>query len=64
MVQRLAVQNTLNRLRPAHKAILVLRFWEELSYEEIADVLGISLSATKMRLQRAREEFQRCYEDG
>jgi RNA polymerase sigma-70 factor, ECF subfamily len=64
VLERLVVQAALARVKPAHRAILVLRFWEGLSYEEIAGVLGISLAAAKMRLLRARQEFRKCYEDG
>jgi RNA polymerase sigma-70 factor, ECF subfamily len=62
-VERLAVQAALAQTRPAHRAVLVLRYWEGLTYEEIADVLNISLSAARMRLLRARDEFRRCYEE-
>ena len=62
VVDRLAVRDALVRLRPAHRAVLVLRFWEELSYTEIAAVLGLPLPVVKMRLHRAREEFRKCYE--
>ena len=41
---------------------LVLRDMDEMSYEEIASSLGIGLSAVKMRIKRAREEFRRQYE--
>lgn len=64
MLERVAVAATLSRVSEAHRAILVLRFWEGLSYEELAQVLGISLPAAKMRLHRAREEFRRAYEAG
>lgn len=64
VVERLAVRAALARLSPDHRAVLVLRLWEELSYSEIAAVLGISLPAVKMRLNRAREQFRRQYEDG
>jgi RNA polymerase sigma-70 factor, ECF subfamily len=63
VVERVAVQAALGRVKPAHRAVLVLRYWEGLGYEEIAGVLGISLSAAKMRLKRARDEFRRYYED-
>jgi DNA-directed RNA polymerase specialized sigma24 family protein len=33
-----------------------------LSYQEIADSLGLSLSAVKMRIKRAREQFRLRYE--
>jgi RNA polymerase sigma-70 factor (ECF subfamily) len=59
---RWSVQQALFKLKPEHRAILILRFWEELAYEEIAEVLRISLPATKMRLSRAREEFKKCYD--
>jgi DNA-directed RNA polymerase specialized sigma24 family protein len=35
---------------------------DDLSYEEVAQLLGISLSATKMRVKRAREEFREQYQ--
>jgi RNA polymerase sigma-70 factor (ECF subfamily) len=41
---------------------LVMRDMDELSYEELASGLGIGLSAVKMRIKRAREEFRRRYE--
>jgi RNA polymerase sigma-70 factor (ECF subfamily) len=62
VLERLAVRAALDRTRPVHRAILVLRFWEGLSYEQIAVVLNISLPAAKMRLKRARDEFRKCYE--
>jgi RNA polymerase sigma-70 factor (ECF subfamily) len=63
VVERLAVRAALARLSPDHRSILVLRLWEELSYTEIAAVLGISLPAVKMRLNRARAEFRKYYEE-
>ena len=62
-MERLAVRAALGRVKPAHQAILVLRFWEGLTYEEVAEVLGISLAAVKMRLKRARDEFRKYYEE-
>lgn len=41
---------------------LVMRDMDEITYEEIASGLGIGLSAVKMRIKRAREEFRRRYE--
>jgi RNA polymerase sigma-70 factor (ECF subfamily) len=41
---------------------LIMRDMDELSYQEIADELGIGLSAAKMRIKRGREEFRRLYE--
>jgi len=33
-----------------------------LSYQEVAESLGLSLSATKMRIKRARELFRERYQ--
>ncbi len=59
---RLAMQRALAALKPEHRVILALRFWEELSYEEIAAVLNAPLPTVKMRLARARQQFQKQYE--
>lgn len=40
---------------------LVMRDADGMSYEEIASVLGIGLSAVKMRIKRGREEFRRLF---
>jgi DNA-directed RNA polymerase specialized sigma24 family protein len=37
---------------------------DELPHAEIAAALCIGLSAAKMRIKRAREEFRRRYEGG
>jgi RNA polymerase sigma-70 factor (ECF subfamily) len=40
---------------------LILRDMDQMAYQEIADTIGIGLSAVKMRIKRAREEFQRRF---
>jgi RNA polymerase sigma-70 factor (ECF subfamily) len=47
----------LGRLRPEHRAVLVLRDLEGFSYEEIASVTQTPLGTVKGRLHRAREEL-------
>jgi len=47
----------LRLLPPAHRAVLVLRDVEGLSYEEIAQVTDSPLGSVKGRLSRARGEF-------
>jgi RNA polymerase sigma-70 factor (ECF subfamily) len=48
------VQTLLARLPDSYRLALVLRYWHDLSYEEMARVLGISEQAVKSRLHRAR----------
>jgi RNA polymerase sigma-70 factor (ECF subfamily) len=40
---------------------LIMRDMDQLSYEEVAEALGLGLSAVKMRIKRAREQFQSRY---
>lgn len=52
-----ALQAELARLGPTERAAIVLRYWYDLSYEEIGQSLGLSVSAVKSRLHRARREL-------
>jgi RNA polymerase sigma-70 factor (ECF subfamily) len=51
------VQDLLDELQPDYRQAVVLRYWYELSYEEIADVMGTTVSAIKSRLFRARKQL-------
>jgi len=57
--QRDELVRLLLRLPPAQRAAIVLRYWEDLSEAEAADVLGCSAStvrsATSRGLRRLRE---------
>ena len=48
----------LDRLRPDDQEILRLVAWEELRYDEIAQVLGITTNAVAIRVHRARIRFE------
>jgi len=61
--ETLQVRKTLMALPPKAKEVLGLRFFGDLSLEEIAVTLGIGLSAAKMRLHRALEQFAARYPD-
>jgi RNA polymerase sigma-70 factor (ECF subfamily) len=54
-----AVQQAIDRLSPKLKAIVVLRYNENLSYEEVSEVLQLSLGTVKSRLSRAHEALDR-----
>lgn len=53
------IQSAISRLSPKMRAIVVLRYVENLSYEEIAEALQISLGTVKSRLSRAHEALDR-----
>ncbi len=56
------LQALLNQLEPDYRTPLILRYWHEYSYQEIADTMQISLAAVKSRLFRARQKLAECYE--
>ncbi|RMH27292.1 MAG: RNA polymerase subunit sigma, partial [Candidatus Hydrogenedentota bacterium] len=41
----------------------VLRYLEDLSYEEIAGILRVSLGTVKSRIHRARNELRKLMKD-
>lgn len=61
------LEQALKQLRPDELKVLMLKDIEGRPYNEIAGALGISLSAAKMRVQRARAALKikfRSMEDG
>lgn len=51
-----SVRNVLYQLADKDRAAIVLRYWYEMSYEEISQTLSLTVSAVKSRLHRARRE--------
>lgn len=52
------IQNVLTHLSPDHRAVVVMKDIDDLSQEEIADTLNISIGTVKSRLSRAREHLR------
>lgn len=53
----LAIRRLLDGLAPAERAVLVLRYWHDLSVEEIAEVTHATPDAVRSRLFRARRRL-------
>ncbi len=49
-----AIQHVLAKLAPDDRAVIVMRYWHDMSYEEIADATRATVSSVKSRLHRAR----------
>jgi RNA polymerase sigma-70 factor (ECF subfamily) len=52
------IGKSMEKLSTKHREILVLRNIKNLSYEEIAGILGISVGTVKSRIARARESLR------
>src|SRR5262249_34152361 len=53
--QSAEIQTILSTLNPDYRAAVILRYWYDYSYSEIADILDTTESAIKSRLFRARQ---------
>jgi RNA polymerase sigma-70 factor (ECF subfamily) len=60
--QQVSLNDQINRLLKSlddkYRAVLILRFWEDLSYAEIGDILHIPLGTVKSRIHMAINTLQ------
>ena len=59
----IGVRQTLAKLPPSQRAVLVLRHLEDLSERETAEALGTPEGTVKSGLYRARERFREHWEE-
>ena len=53
--QRDAVLAAVDRLKPEHRAVIVLRYFVDRNYEDMGEILGIDAKTVKSRLYTARQ---------
>jgi len=58
-----SIMRALGEIKEEYRIALMLREIEELSYEEIAETLSISIGTVKSRIARGREELRRRVKD-
>jgi RNA polymerase sigma-70 factor (ECF subfamily) len=51
------IKNYINQLPESQRTVIILYFYQQLSYREIADILKISLSSVESRLFRAKKKL-------
>ena len=57
------IRSLLSVLSDTDRAAIIMFYWYEYSYEEIANSLGLSLSAVKSRLHRARSRLAKTWSE-
>ena len=62
--QRTQIEHYLERLTPRYRQLILMRFFEEYSYEEIAAKLSLPLGTVKTQIHRAREQMCRLIAQG
>jgi len=55
------IEACLEKITPKYKEIILLFYFEDFSYQQIADVLRIPQATVGVRLKRAREEVKKIY---
>lgn len=58
---RECISRVLKQLDRQQASLLIMRDFEDLSYDEIARTLQVGLGAVKMRIHRSRLAFQECF---
>lgn len=61
--RREAVREALSRLPAEFRAVVILKYVEDRSYEEIAEMLNINVNTVRTRLFRAREKIKKIILD-
>jgi RNA polymerase sigma-70 factor (ECF subfamily) len=60
--QRVAVRQALNALDEKYRSVVVLHYYQKLSYDQIAEVLDMPVKTVETRLYRARKTLRGCLE--
>jgi RNA polymerase sigma-70 factor (sigma-E family) len=61
---RLTLVDALARIPPRDRAIVVLRYWEDLSIEAVAEILGLPEGTVKSQSARSLAQLRRMLEPG
>jgi RNA polymerase sigma-70 factor, ECF subfamily len=57
------IQKALLKVSDAYREMVILRDIQELSYEEIAEITGITVGTVKSRINRGRAQLQKLLKD-
>ncbi len=63
-LDRMVAEAVLSRLAEPHRAVLVLRYMDDCSVGECAELIGRTVHATEALLVRARRAFKQQYPEG
>jgi RNA polymerase sigma-70 factor (ECF subfamily) len=63
-LDRIVAESILARLPEAHRTVLVLRYMDDCSVPECAELIGRTVHATEALLVRARRAFRKLYPQG
>ena len=62
-MKREIIQKALMKIRDSYREAVILRDIQELSYDEISEILGIEVGTVKSRINRGRTELKKYLKD-
>ncbi|MCL6478116.1 MAG: RNA polymerase sigma factor [Peptococcaceae bacterium] len=60
--EKQAVRQLVESLQPEYRQVLYLKYYREMSYEDISSALGVPVTTVKSRLFHARQEIKKLLE--
>ncbi len=57
------LEKNLDKLKSKYREVIVLYYYQDLSYKEISDILKVPISTVGVRLNRAKENLKKHYEE-
>jgi RNA polymerase sigma factor (sigma-70 family) len=60
---RYALRKLIDKLSPELKAVIIFHYYDDLKYEEIAEILNCPIGTIKVRLFRAKHELKKLWEN-
>lgn len=58
---RIILEKIIAKLKPEYRAVIILHYYEDLKYEEIAETLDCPVGTVKIRLYRAKYELKQLW---
>jgi RNA polymerase sigma-70 factor (ECF subfamily) len=59
MIKNKIIEKALAKVKEVYREVVVLRDIQDLSYEEIAEITGLSIGTVKSRINRGRNQLQK-----
>lgn len=56
------IERGLSTLKPQYRECIILYYFEEMGYKEIADILQIPIGTVGIRIKRAKEQLKAAYQ--
>ena len=56
------MEQCLDQLSPKYKEVIILHYYEGLSYKEMGDILEIPIGTVGIRIKRAKDSLKKIYE--